>query len=370
MHKVLFVRHGMLGDCLLITPFLRTYRKHHPEPQIDVYSYVSIFQSYSCVNRWIDGRKVSLDKIKHNYDRIFYFNYEHEPQLHVLQGYQISSGLTYDSPQIELPDTKPGYWQSVTEKIGGYWFFQPVSGTYLRSLPKAKIQEFIDAVREAYPNLTPVVVHNKRLKVQNCVNLTGCRLTSLEIMEIIKSARFFVGVDSGLFHIAQGASVPAIFIAGPTELRLRVTNPGCVRQLSVYSLDCLGCYHRNIAPYGEVYDQCLRGDFACMQNLTAGQLVREINQLIGSTTRQRKKSLPLKQLAYRPTVAAAYHQQLMKHYMRRRIVHHAKQLIKKLLLPFVARWRKNCALREIQGYLRRKNRIEEITERFTRPSKS
>jgi ADP-heptose:LPS heptosyltransferase len=362
MHKVLFVRHGALGDCLLMTPFLRAYRKHHPQAQIDVYSYVSIFQNYSCVNRWIDGRKISLNKIKNSYDRIFYFNYEHEPQLHVLQGYQISSGLTYDSPQIELPDTKPGKWQSTKDKIGGYWFFQPVSGTYLRSLPKAKIQEFIDAVREAYPNLAPIVVHNKRLKVQNCVNLTGCRLTSLEIMEIIKGARFFVGVDSGLFHIAQGASVPAIFIAGPTELRLRVTNPGCVRQLSVHSLDCLGCYHRNIAPYGEVYDHCLRGDFACMQSLTAGQLVREINQLIGSTTQQRRKSLRLKQLPYKPTVAAAYRQLLMKHYKQLRLswrtLQFAKRIVKKLLSPVVPRWRKTYGQRQIQSYLSRRDPVE------------
>jgi len=64
-----------------------------------------------------------------------------------------------------------------------------------------------------------------------------------ESIAIIAQARLFVGIDSGLLHIAAGTRTPAVGIFGPTTPQL-LFEAGMLKDFVVSTVECAGCHYR------------------------------------------------------------------------------------------------------------------------------
>lgn len=69
------------------------------------------------------------------------------------------------------------------------------------------------------------------------------RLTLEESAAVIESSQLFVGIDSGLLHIAAALRTPCVGIWGPTSPGLRLP-PEDAKRSVVSRINCQGCHHR------------------------------------------------------------------------------------------------------------------------------
>jgi ADP-heptose:LPS heptosyltransferase len=78
-------------------------------------------------------------------------------------------------------------------------------------------------------------------RVEQVFDLSG-KISLLDLCYILKDASLFVGVDSGLMHLASALDIPVVGIFGPTDpfyVGPLNTRSAAVRE---EGLDCMPCY--------------------------------------------------------------------------------------------------------------------------------
>ena len=108
----------------------------------------------------------------------------------------------------------------------------------------------------------------------NVINTVGqYELAKLPV--ILQQLKLFIGVDSGVTHMADALCVPIVCIAGPVDLE-EVYAPSKVHQLRC--ADELECY-----PCSTVFNTpgtCRRGDRACLQQLSVQSVLVAASNLL------------------------------------------------------------------------------------------
>ena len=96
----------------------------------------------------------------------------------------------------------------------------------------------------------------------NIINTVG-QYELAKLPGILQQLKLFIGVDSGVTHMADALGVPIVCIAGPVDLE-EVYLPGKSRQtLCAKALECYPCSTVFNTP-----GTCQRGDRACLQQLS------------------------------------------------------------------------------------------------------
>ncbi len=91
-------------------------------------------------------------------------------------------------------------------------------------------------------------------------NLTGS-LSLRSLAALLTKARLFVGIDSGVMHLASAADIPVVALFGPTDPAY--VGPQNRKSVVVRTdMDCMPCYMKKT---------CTHVD--CMRKLTAGQVM-------------------------------------------------------------------------------------------------
>jgi ADP-heptose:LPS heptosyltransferase len=89
-------------------------------------------------------------------------------------------------------------------------------------------------------------------------------LTVEECFAVIARARLFIGIDSGLLHIAAAVGAPGVGIFGMTSPQFRFSK-NYIRSFVVSAVECQGCYHR--LPRVDWVTNCPH-DIRCMKALS------------------------------------------------------------------------------------------------------
>ena len=99
-----------------------------------------------------------------------------------------------------------------------------------------------------------------------------------ETAAVIKQSDLFVGIDSGVLHVAGAVGTPCVGLFGAVDgnLRLHPSTPSIGVSGSVA---CLGCHHK--APRGHWESGC-PNDIVCMQNLSAGAVFESCRTMLES----------------------------------------------------------------------------------------
>jgi len=278
-NNALFVRHFAFGDVLLTTPFFRMLAQEDPEIQLDLYSKInSIYLPSSVFRRCISMDLNSLNRtIRKGYSNIYWFSYEFDRSLHILDGYSLSSGLFPKDKTLSwtvLPDEHVRakvVLEGVKRPLIG---FLPVCGNPLKSLSTAKTQQLINLVGERIGG-TVAVFADRFIDVENCLNLTNRFASIRDFASVIEQCDVLITIDTGPFHIAQALGIPTVGLFGCTLPELLTTRPDKLQMVRLETLPCLGCYHRVTKGSYETPD-CARGDNACMEMLPNEKLVQAV----------------------------------------------------------------------------------------------
>jgi ADP-heptose:LPS heptosyltransferase len=97
------------------------------------------------------------------------------------------------------------------------------------------------------------------------------RMTLEETVALIAQGALFVGIDSGLLHVAASVGVPAVGLWGPTSPQFRFSSAN--RKLFIVSeVECQGCHHR--FPRLHWMTGCPY-DIKCMKTIEASQVLQK-----------------------------------------------------------------------------------------------
>jgi ADP-heptose:LPS heptosyltransferase len=96
------------------------------------------------------------------------------------------------------------------------------------------------------------------------------QLTVEETTALISLAQLFVGIDSGLLHIAAAVQTPAVGLWGPTSAHLRFSRSNA-RSFVTSTAECQGCHHR--VPRLHWITGCPH-DLQCMKGITVNQVLQ------------------------------------------------------------------------------------------------
>jgi len=102
------------------------------------------------------------------------------------------------------------------------------------------------------------------------------QLSLEESCAIIAISQLFIGIDSGLLHIAAALRVPCVGVFGPTSPQLRLPDKD-VQNCVVSRIQCQGCHHRVPRIHWETgcpYDA------ACMKNIPVAEVLTACLRLL------------------------------------------------------------------------------------------
>jgi GT2 family glycosyltransferase len=95
------------------------------------------------------------------------------------------------------------------------------------------------------------------------------------LISTVANAKYFVGIDSFPFHIAQVANIKSSVFFGSVNPLTRLLSENSVWPI-VATLDCIGCYHDQIQP-GAPF--CMRMNDQCTDDLTSEDIAASIRAM-------------------------------------------------------------------------------------------
>ncbi len=117
------------------------------------------------------------------------------------------------------------------------------------------------------------------LNQDQVIDLRGrTRLTDL--VTLASNARLFLGIDSFPMHVAQCFRVPSVVVFGSLSPFTRLWDIRQSYVVQARDLDCLGCYHANLTPS---IPHCLRGDEACLKNISSNDICDAVTAALAGT---------------------------------------------------------------------------------------
>lgn len=164
------------------------------------------------------------------------------------------------------------------DKIEKIIIFSPLSGSTIKNLDNEKFIKLIDKFLNEYNNIKILMVgskgfinelseYEKEIKNKNFINISG-KTTLEDVISLLKMSVFYIGVDSGITHLAALCNIPvfAIFSGAnsPEEW-------GPVSECSyVYykNLECSPCHKVDIS-------DCIF-DHVCMRDIDINDLYTQL----------------------------------------------------------------------------------------------
>ena len=282
MTVVTVKRIGALGDVILSTPIV--------EHLIDEGKTVQFITAYPDVFKHSPVTAVTPDKVNTLQKSDVFVDldnvYENNPHMHIVDAYANVSGFSLDSKQqtLWIEGIEPnsfGMWNRNKNSKVPYIVVHPsrswpnrtldiaVWTTVVRHLLQLNYDVYIvGSSRDTFVHPTlNITTTGKLFDVRGLLNLH-------QIVHLINYARCFVGMDSGLLHLAGTTSTPIIgvFTCCKSEYRLPYRwNPVKGEEDVGYhcttvktKLDCYGCHHNRKPPVTDW--SCPRGDLGCINS--------------------------------------------------------------------------------------------------------
>jgi len=297
---LLVIRPGGIGDAVLLLPVLNQIKKQYPEIHIDILceqrnaqvfcSQASWRTSTYCYDRFNELSTV----LGRRYDVVV--DTEQWHYLSVILGYflkrqaligfgtrplrrRLLNGVCeYDHDAYELDNFENlfGAWQLDHAEIilEGSWgidqdlkieTFDKIKGRYAVLSPTASIPE-----RQLTQAQISTIVNG--LKAQGWeVMVLNSQMKLLQSAAMIQDAEFFIGVDSGLLHVAAALDKPVVGLFGPGRV-LKWAPQGKKHHIIYNKLACSPCTR-----FGYTLPTC-QGRITCMRdlNIDMAEILRRV----------------------------------------------------------------------------------------------
>ena len=277
-------RSGALGDVLLATPAIKKLKERYPKSDI---WFATMSSEALALNQYVSKVGNRVEDIPS--DVVFDLDlvYENNPNMNVAQAYALALlGEKLDEQDLALVfNSTEKDTQSTAMKLRGMNVMSDRIITVHMAQSWANRTWYHDrwmSVVRNYANRGfKVVVIGKggdfrAADIPNVVSMNNL-LSVYEIRELIKKSQCFVGMDSGMIHIAQSTKTPIVGIftvADPRNRIVRNENTLCV----VPEVECRYCLHRQPKPV--TFVGCERKDHACLKEIEPKHIIAAVDALV------------------------------------------------------------------------------------------
>lgn len=284
--KVIGVRRsGAFGDVLLSTPVLKKLKETYPKAQLWVATHCP--QALE--------KNIYVDKIVHTVEQIpsdLIFDldmvYESNPKMNVTDAYS----MAVFGSLLEENDRKQVIFNSNNEDSVSMMM-------KIRSVDFSKDRIIVAHMARSWDNRTwmrerwcevakhfslngykfIVIGRGEDFKADLYTNVLNVHnlLSVFEIKELIKRAKCFVGMDSGMLHIAQSTNTPIVglfTVANPEYRIVRKENTHAI----IPQVECAFCLHEQPPPV--TFVGCARHDLACLKSITTRQVIEAVHNFV------------------------------------------------------------------------------------------
>lgn len=263
--KVLVKRAGAFGDVLLTTPIVERLLKEDWTVEVltacgDVYAKHPRVRVVK-----FTGPQSLLEK---RYERVIDLDlaYERSPKQHIIDAYSmVAFGDTQTKHELSF-NFNSG--ESFTELP--YTVVHAGVGWPNRTWPREKWEQLIKTLES--PGYTKVVTIGKGSD-HSFENLGVKHYRDYPIQDIaglIANAEMFIGMDSGMLHLAQAIGTPAVGIFTCAKAEYRTTGALSV----IPNIECYGCLHNEEPPV--TFCGCKRGDYKCLDLITPDMVMNKV----------------------------------------------------------------------------------------------
>jgi ADP-heptose:LPS heptosyltransferase len=305
--KILFQRHGGVGDVVCTFPAVLSLRQKFPGATI-VYRvlppFIPIVQMGRVADRIvpIHNWQLSLPPLcEGRFDMVFQPFLEDERstgsrQMHLVDDFCALVGVSPSERQPRLAVS-----QGLGRRILSQVFPASSPGKPLVAIhttPNWRVKEWSDGgwqalvswlVNERHACVIQLgaAVYRKggAVKVSRIEGAVDCvgRFSLEETAACIQACDLFIGVDSGPLHMAGAVGTPCVGLFGPVDPKLRLP-PGTPSIGVVGDVPCLGCHHR--VPIAHWQDNCPM-EVACMKSLPIARVAAACDSLLTQSDSRR-----------------------------------------------------------------------------------
>lgn len=269
-------RSGALGDVLLTTPIVRQLRQLNPNATIHFYTDCpQVYANNPNVNSIFTTKSAPANELI-DLDMV----YENNPTMHIIEAYeQYAFGITMPDKTTELFVSNEQKTK-VMAVIVAYGIAPEktvvchmAKSWDSRTMPIDKWMKLIDAIIDR--GFQVVVIGSGADMEYNrtgVINLKG-KLSIQHINYLCSLSYAFVGMDSGMFHVAGATPENTCKIFGfftCAESKYRIPFRKNVFSIRA-DIECYGCLHRVKPPV--TFIGCERKDNECVNRLKVEQVI-------------------------------------------------------------------------------------------------
>jgi GT2 family glycosyltransferase/ADP-heptose:LPS heptosyltransferase len=275
---ILVRRTGALGDALLASGVIKKLKKDNPEAEIVVSSICGdVFRgnpNVSKVVRSLEG--VQADKF---YD--LDLSYEMNPKVPVWEAYSrtVFGEAVLDASAIEMYSTELD-WQTTKAKLGSInpdkdnvAVLHMGVGWPSRTWAKHSWQNVVSRLAQKFKVI--VIGRGGDFRADHMANVLNLvdHLSIFEVRELCARASVFVGMDSGMLHVAQTTDVPIVGLFTVANPTFRVVPRPTKTVALIPKSSCRFCLHEQNPPV--TYVECKYKTNHCLIEITPDDVVSE-----------------------------------------------------------------------------------------------
>lgn len=259
--NILIQRSGALGDVIMATPIAMHFLNQGDNVYFETHC-PGVFQRSGI----LIGTPPKIDRFI-NLD----LAYERRPKMHVIDAYALEA-------KIELKNFKTHLHrvENIYSEVNKFVVLHAGVGWPSRTLPHIFWFELAEILKaEGY---TPICIGTGLdYKLPNTLNIRDLSIHSLA--GLIQKSKGFIGIDSGVMHIAGTTDTPMVglFTCAKAEYRMPAHNYAVGINAPV---DCNGCLHEIPAPVTDM--KCKFGDNHCTRSFVPRKVFHVLESLVNS----------------------------------------------------------------------------------------
>lgn len=255
--NILVRRMDARGDVLMAAAVVPAIRRQFPQAEIYFATKCpEVLEGNPYIDHVISSSQIHshIFQLRYNLD----LAYERRPHTNILQAYADEAGVSVKDCQMyikidenipyDYPDQFAVIHAGATNWVGRDWepdrFCTIAEAIRTKGIP-------VVCVGKGGDHLVP------------CDADLRDKLTIQQLAAVIFQAKFFVGIDSLPFHIAQAAHTPGAAFFGCIKPETRIVNKN-MHGFCVQGLQCLGCHHRKLPP-ATATTKCETGKLDCIK---------------------------------------------------------------------------------------------------------
>lgn len=277
-------RTGALGDVILATGIIRRLKQKFPAYDIHVSTICdSVFKNNPYVSKVVKDRKQLTGSMVFDLDLV----YEKSPKVSVAAAYH-RAVFGQSEPIVDL---EPELFSTAEDKLSlirklpDKFIVHPTAVIHMavswpnRTWQRQKWLRVIDNFTSRGAKVIIIGQGNDfkpdaKANVLSMVN----KLNIHEIKEIVQMSSVFIGMDSGLLHIAATTTTPLIGLFTCANPVYRLVERKVPSVALIPKVVCRFCLHEQTPPV--TFAGCHRGNYQCLNDITVQDVINSANRFL------------------------------------------------------------------------------------------